>query len=62
MSNKKHLQAFINEVIRQLDEKVGASPDYLRKENVRQAIQNVIVSMVAQGEIQSDVDLENFFS
>jgi hypothetical protein len=45
-----------------IEEMVRASPDYMRKENVREQIQNVIVSLVNSGEIKSAVDLQNFFS
>lgn len=41
---------------------VRASPQYMKKERVRETIQGVITSMVQAGEIKSGADLENFFS
>jgi hypothetical protein len=52
---KTLLQEFINEI-------VNISPEYMKKERVREAIQNVITSMVSKGEIQNAQELENFFS
>ncbi len=45
-----------------IEEMVRASPDYMRKERVREEIQDVIVSLVNSGEIKSPVDLQNFFN
>lgn len=49
------LKEFINEIVR-------ISPEYAKKEKVRETIQSVIVSMVSDGRLKSDSDLENFFS
>lgn len=48
------LKTFISEIVR-------ASPEYMKKEKTREAIQGVITGMIARGEIQSPTDLENFF-
>jgi hypothetical protein len=42
-------------------EMVKAGPDYMKKENIRSAIQDVIIDLVSKGEIQSDAELKNFF-
>lgn len=47
---------------RLVEELVQASPAYMKKERVRESIQNVIIDLVGSGEIQSAADLENFFS
>lgn len=52
---KSVLELYVEEVVR-------ASPEYMKKENVRQAIQDVLMSLVAKGEIASPADLESFFS
>jgi hypothetical protein len=49
------LRELINEI-------VNISPDYQKKERVREAIQNVITGMVRSGQIQNAQELENFFS
>lgn len=49
------LRKLISEIVR-------ASPEYMKKERTREAIQNVIKGMVSSGEIQNAADLENFFS
>lgn len=40
---------------------VGASPEYMRKEAVRQRVQELVVDMVADGQIQSDQELADFW-
>lgn len=49
------LRELINEI-------VNISPEYMKKERVREAIQNVITGMVNAGEISNRQELENFFS
>lgn len=49
------LREFINEI-------VNISPEYQKKETVRQSIQDVITNMVNSGAIQNAQELENFFS
>lgn len=41
---------------------VQASPEYMKKERVREAIQQVIVGLVSSGDIKSNEELQNFFS
>ncbi len=44
-----------------LDEaKIAASPDYMKKEKVREELQNLIAARVAAGEIQDQAQLEQF--
>ena len=42
--------------------KVGASPEYMKKERVREAFQQVIASMVAAGDVQDEKDLQELFN
>lgn len=42
--------------------KIGASPEYMKKERVREAFQQVIASMVAAGDVQDDNDLQELFN
>lgn len=44
-----------------LEEAIRASKDYMKKEQVRQRIQDLAASMVAAGEINSDVELADFW-
>ncbi len=44
-----------------LDEIARASKDYMKKEEVRQRIQDLVTHMVSTGEIQSDADLAEFW-
>lgn len=55
MDDNDLIKEFVNEVVR-------ITPEYAKKERVRQAIQDVIVSLVSSGEIMNDSDLKNFFS
>lgn len=48
------LTHFISEVVR-------ASPEYMKKERVREALQGVITSLIASGEIANQADLDAFF-
>ena len=41
--------------------KVGASPEYMKKEWVRQALQDVITQQVAAGELPDAAALRSFF-
>lgn len=52
---KSVLELYVEEVVR-------ASPEYMKKETIRQAIQDIIMSLVAKGEISNPADLESFFS
>jgi hypothetical protein len=45
-----------------ISEIVNISPEYMKKEKVREAIQGVITGMVTRGEIKNEQELENFFS
>jgi len=40
--------------------KITASADYMKKERVREELQNIIAARVASGEIQDQVQLEEF--
>ena len=42
-------------------ELVGASEDYMAKEEVRQRIQDIATELVAAGKIQNDKELKEFF-
>jgi len=42
--------------------KVGASAEYMKKERVREAFQQVIASMVAAGDVQDEKDLQELFN
>ena len=42
--------------------KVGASPEYMKKERVRETFQQVIASMVAAGDVQDEKDLQELFN
>ncbi len=44
-----------------LEEAIKASKEYMKKEQVRQRIQELAASMVASGEIGSDADLADFW-
>lgn len=44
-----------------LDEAIRASKEYMKKEQVRQRIQDLAASMVASGEIASEVELAEFW-
>lgn len=44
-----------------LDEAIRASKEYMKKEQVRQRIQELAASMVATGEIKSDAELADFW-
>lgn len=55
MSDERLLESYIKEAIQ-------IHPDYMKKERVRQAIQDVITNLVSSGEISNKQELENFFS
>lgn len=40
--------------------KIGASAEYLKKEHIREAIQELVASAVASGEIQNEESLKSF--
>jgi enoyl-[acyl-carrier-protein] reductase (NADH) len=44
-----------------LDEAIRASTEYMKKEQVRQRIQELAASMVANGDIKSDAELADFW-
>lgn len=44
-----------------LDEAIRASKDYMKKEQIRQRIQDLATAMVAAGEIKSDAELADFW-
>lgn len=44
-----------------LDEAIKASKEYMKKEEVRQRIQDLVSHMVDTGEIKSDVELAEFW-
>lgn len=44
-----------------LDEAIKASKDYMKKEAVRQRIQDLAAAMVSSGEIKSDAELADFW-
>lgn len=44
-----------------LDEAIKASKDYMRKEQVRQKVQDLAASMVANGEIRDEAGLADFW-
>lgn len=41
---------------------VHASPEYMKKEAVRQKLQELVTEMIASGQIQSDEELADFWS
>jgi len=45
-----------------LDEAIKASKEYMKKEEVRKRIQDMVVAMIANGEINSDVELADFWN
>jgi hypothetical protein len=51
------LKSFIREAIKG---KVSASPSYMKKEAVREKLQNIIADAVASGEIADQTSLEQF--
>jgi hypothetical protein len=42
--------------------KVGAHPEYMKKERARELLQGAIASAVASGQIQNEADLQEFFA
>lgn len=42
--------------------KIGASPEYMRKEAIRQRLQDDVISRVVSGEISDQLSLDEFFS
>jgi hypothetical protein len=44
-----------------LEEAIKASRDYMKKEQVRQRIQDLATAMIASGDIKSDADLADFW-
>lgn len=55
MSLRQYIRASLEEG------KVTASPEYMKKEKVRSALQELIEGQVASGDIASDDDLKDFF-
>ena len=41
--------------------KVGAHPDYMKKERVREKLQQIVAELVASGEVKDEKDLEETF-
>ncbi len=41
---------------------IGASPEYMRKEAIRQRLQDDVISRVISGEIGDQLSLDEFFS
>jgi hypothetical protein len=41
---------------------IGASPEYMRKEAIRQRLQDDVISRVISGEISDQLSLDEFFS
>ena len=53
----------MKDLLRELiKEMINISPEYMKKERVREAIQSVIAGMVNNGQINNEAELENFFS
>lgn len=42
--------------------KIGAHPEYQKKERTREVLQGAIASAVASGQIKDEADLQEFFS
>lgn len=55
----KQLRCLLEQAVEEA--KIAASPEYLRKERVREAIQHAVASMVAAGEVKDDDDLKQLF-
>jgi hypothetical protein len=53
--DKTLLRCFISEALN------AASPEYLRKEAIKDTIQNVLVQRVSSGEISSQEGVDDFF-
>lgn len=53
------VEKLVKELVREM---VMISPEYQKKEQVREAIQTIIVSMIGAGKITNASDLDNFFS
>ena len=52
----------VNKLKDYIVEVIKASPEYMQKEKVREALQNIIVNMVKNGVISTDDDLTDFFN
>jgi len=48
------LQKFIKEV-------VNISPEYQKKEDIRQRLQEIVESLIATGDITTDEEIQDFF-
>jgi hypothetical protein len=55
-SLRRYIRTFIEEG------KVGASPEYMKKEQVRGELQAIIEKLVADGTLKTKEDLDSFFS
>lgn len=42
--------------------KVGASPGYMKKERVREALQQVVVGLVKSGDVSDEASLKELFA
>lgn len=54
----KNLRSIVRSMV---SEAIGASKDYMKKEAVRQQLQDFIASKVSSGEIQDQAQLEEWF-
>tara|TARA_Y100000310_G_scaffold221871_1_gene223456 strand:- start:1406 stop:1639 length:234 start_codon:yes stop_codon:yes gene_type:complete len=43
------------------EETVSASSEYMKKENVREQLQNMVLELIKNGDITSDDDIKEFF-
>jgi hypothetical protein len=46
----------------ELEAKISASPDFLKKERVREQLQKIIAAAVASGEITDEASLQRFMN
>jgi hypothetical protein len=59
---RKVLEDFISEVIvSESSRKISASSEYMKKETVRQQIQDLVVAQVSSGEIIDQAQLDEWF-
>jgi len=54
------LRSLFSEAFREA--RVSASEEFLKKEDVRQALQDIVVAAVSSGEVSNDAQLSNMFN
>jgi nickel-dependent lactate racemase len=54
-STVSDIRKIVNDVL--IEQTISATPEYLKKEKIRQELQDVIVSRVASGDIKNEKEL-----